>query len=135
MVNISSFSYLKMPPNFFQCRWFEGHDVDWIFQTPTMIVLLVNLFFLLRIMWVLITKLRSANTLETQQYHKAAKALLVLMPLLGITYVITLYGPTLNKTSTNVFECTRAVLLSTQVSLGLETMKLKERFTILIFVF
>ncbi|XP_018579874.1 diuretic hormone receptor-like, partial [Anoplophora glabripennis] len=98
------------------CQWFESHDIDWIFQTPTMIVLLVNSVFLLRIMWVLITKLRSANTLETQQYHKAAKALLVLMPLLGITYVITLYGPTLNMTSINVFECTRAVLLSTQVS-------------------
>ncbi|KAJ8986029.1 hypothetical protein NQ317_013914 [Molorchus minor] len=98
------------------CRWFESHLIDWIYQTPTMVVLLLNLMFLLCIMWVLITKLRSANTLETQQYHKAAKALLVLMPLLGITYVITIYAPTPDKASINIFECTRAVLLSTQVS-------------------
>ncbi|KAH0821838.1 hypothetical protein GEV33_000953 [Tenebrio molitor] len=65
-------------------------------------------------MWVLITKLRSANTVETQQYHKAAKALLVLMPLLGITYVITIYAPTPDKKSEIIFECIRAVLLSTQ---------------------
>nr|CAI5828377.1 unnamed protein product [Callosobruchus analis] len=67
-------------------------------------------------MWVLITKLRSANTLEAQQYHKAAKALLVLMPLLGITYVITIYAPAPDRSTVNVFECARAVLLSTQVS-------------------
>ncbi|KAG5885179.1 hypothetical protein JTB14_000942 [Gonioctena quinquepunctata] len=96
------------------CHWFESHPIDWIYQAPTMIVLLLNLIFLLCIMWVLITKLRSANTLETQQYHKAAKALLVLMPLLGITYVITIYAPTPDRASINVFECSRAVLLSTQ---------------------
>nr|XP_023011703.1 diuretic hormone receptor-like [Leptinotarsa decemlineata] len=96
------------------CHWFESHPIDWIYQTPTVIVLLLNLIFLVCIMWVLITKLRSANTLETQQYHKAAKALLVLMPLLGITYVITIYAPTPDRASINVFECTRAVLLSTQ---------------------
>lgn len=81
-----------------------------------MAVLLLNLVFLLAIMWVLITKLRSTNSVETQQYFKAAKALLVLMPLLGITYVITVYAPTPDIQSKNVFEYTRAVLLSTQVS-------------------
>ncbi|KAG5865866.1 hypothetical protein JTB14_004913 [Gonioctena quinquepunctata] len=96
------------------CRWFVYHPVDWIFQAPTVIVLLLNLVFLMCIMWVLITKLRSANTLETQQYHKAAKALLVLMPLLGVTYVITIYAPMPKKASINVFESARAVLISTQ---------------------
>lgn len=89
----------------------KAHPVDWIHQTPTVIVLLLNLVFLLAIMWVLITKLRSANSWETQQYRKAAKALLVLMPLLGVTYIITLYGPT-----NELFDYGRAVLLSTQVS-------------------
>jgi corticotropin releasing hormone receptor 1 len=96
------------------CTWFNSNYVDWIFQGPTVAVLLLNLAFLLAIMWVLITKLRSANTVETQQYHKAAKALLVLMPLLGITYVITIYAPTPDKKSEIIFECIRAVLLSTQ---------------------
>ncbi|CAG9813259.1 unnamed protein product [Phaedon cochleariae] len=99
---------------FLQCRWFSYHDIDWIFQVPTLVVLLLNFIFLISIMWVLITKLRSANTLETQQYHKAAKALLVLMPLLGIQYVIMVYAPKYKKSSIDVFELARAILISTQ---------------------
>lgn len=98
-----------------QCGWFEPHLVDWIFQAPQVAVLLLNLIFLVAIMWVLVTKLRSANTLETQQYHKAAKALLVLMPLLGVTYIITIWAPTPDADSKNIFERARAVLLSLQV--------------------
>lgn len=97
----------------------KPHSIDWIHQAPTIIVLLLNLAFLLAIMWVLITKLRSANTLETQQYRKAAKALLVLMPLLGVTYVLTIIGPTTDPPTSNVFDYIRAVLLSTQVSFSL----------------
>ncbi|XP_017772905.1 PREDICTED: diuretic hormone receptor-like, partial [Nicrophorus vespilloides] len=96
------------------CPWMRPHWVDWIHQSPTVLVLLLNLVFLASIMWVLITKLRSANTLETQQYRKAAKALLVLMPLLGITYVLTIAGPTSGDSSKMIFDYARAVLLSTQ---------------------
>lgn len=98
------------------CPWMKPHPIDWIHQTPVTIVLLLNLVFLLAILWVLITKLRSANTLETQQYRKAAKALLVLMPLLGITFVLTIAVPSNDELTRNIFEYIRAVLLSTQVS-------------------
>lgn len=64
---------------------------------------------------VLITKLRSANTLETRQYRKASKALLVLIPLLGITYLIVIYGPEEGGVGSHIFAVTRAILLSTQV--------------------
>lgn len=64
---------------------------------------------------VLITKLRSANTAETRQYRKASKALLVLLPLLGITYLVVLMGPA-DGWMRHIFDCFRAVLLSTQVS-------------------
>lgn len=63
---------------------------------------------------VLITKLRSANTLETRQYRKATKALLVLIPLLGITYLVVMAGPTTGVGS-YIFAVARAILLSTQV--------------------
>ncbi|CAH0555761.1 unnamed protein product [Brassicogethes aeneus] len=66
-------------------------SIGWV--TPILVVLALNMIFLIAIMWVLITKLRSANSIEAQQYHKASKALLVLMPLLGITYVIILWFP------------------------------------------
>lgn len=67
---------------------------------------------------VLITKLRSANTVETRQYHKAAKALLVLIPLLGISYLVFLYGPS-EGFFTHVFAYCRATLISTQVRHGI----------------
>lgn len=64
---------------------------------------------------VLITKLRSANTLETEQYRKATKALLVLIPLLGITNLLVLCGPNDDSWFAHAFDYTRALMLSTQV--------------------
>lgn len=63
----------------------------------------------------LITKLRSANTAETRQYRKASKALLVLIPLFGLTYLIVLYGPN-EGMGRKIFDIARAFLLSTQVA-------------------
>ncbi|KAL1465533.1 hypothetical protein WDU94_005091 [Cyamophila willieti] len=62
---------------------------------------------------VLITKLRSANTVETQQYRKATKALVVLIPLLGITYILVIWAPT-EGPYVNLYAHLRAILLSTQ---------------------
>ncbi|XP_050092491.1 diuretic hormone receptor isoform X8 [Anopheles aquasalis] len=96
-----------------ECSWMRESHIDWIIQGPTCAVLAINLIFLLRIMWVLITKLRSANTVETRQYRKASKALLVLIPLLGITYLIVIYGP-MEGVGSHIFATIRALLLSTQ---------------------
>ncbi|XP_075237568.1 diuretic hormone receptor-like [Lycorma delicatula] len=95
------------------CPWMTPHPYDWIYQGPAALILLVNFVFLTMIMWVLITKLRSANNVETQQYRKATKALLVLIPLLGITYILVIYGPT-EGVSANIYAYIRAILLSTQ---------------------
>uniref|UniRef100_T1IG66 G_PROTEIN_RECEP_F2_4 domain-containing protein n=1 Tax=Rhodnius prolixus TaxID=13249 RepID=T1IG66_RHOPR len=62
---------------------------------------------------VLITKLRSSNNAETQQYRKATKALLVLIPLLGVTYILFITGPTEGPYA-YLFSYIRAFLLSTQ---------------------
>ncbi|KAH8390923.1 hypothetical protein KR215_002034 [Drosophila sulfurigaster] len=96
-----------------ECSWMLESQIDWIFKGPTVFAILTNLVFLIRIMWVLITKLRSAHTLETRQYYKASKALLVLIPLFGITYLLVLTGPE-QGISRNLFEAMRAFLLSTQ---------------------
>lgn len=120
-----------------ECTWMRESNMDWIIQVPSCIVLIVNLTFLIRIMFVscrhrissvklfnfpsvtfhpfqvLITKLRSANTVETRQYRKASKALLVLIPLLGITYLIVIAGPDEGLES-HIFAVLRAFLLSIQ---------------------
>lgn len=96
------------------CQWIHEHAVDWIHKAPALAGLALNLFFLIRIMWVLITKLRSANTLETEQYRKATKALLVLIPLLGITNLLVLCGPSDDSWFAHAFNYIRALMLSTQ---------------------
>jgi len=63
---------------------------------------------------VLITKLRATNNAETQQYRKATKALLVLIPLLGITYILVIIGPA-EGVPAAIYDYVTAVLLSTQV--------------------
>lgn len=107
----------------------EESPVDWFYQGPVCAVLIINTIFLSRIMWVLITKLRSANTVETRQYRKASKALLVLKPLLGITYLLVLIGPD----GSSIFAIARALLLSTQVNNKKKTKKIfKPKFKFLI---
>lgn len=95
------------------CPWMTPHVYDWIYQAPACAVLALNFLFLVKIMWVLITKLRSANNVETQQYRKATKALVVLIPLLGITYIVILMGPT-EGIPANIYAYIRAGLISTQ---------------------
>ncbi|GFY47327.1 diuretic hormone receptor, partial [Trichonephila inaurata madagascariensis] len=64
-------------------------------------------------MWVLITKLRATNTVESEQYRKAAKALLVLIPLLGVTYILVIATPN-HRTGEVIFTFIQATLLSIQ---------------------
>lgn len=85
---------------------------DYVWSLWWNLKLLVCLFFTRP--QVLITKLRSANTAETKQYRKASKALLVLIPLFGLTYLIVLYGPA-EGIEKKIFDFARALLLSTQV--------------------
>lgn len=53
--------------------------------------------------------------METRQYRKASKALLVLIPLFGGTYLLVMTGPD-EGVSSRIFVIARAFLLSTQVS-------------------
>ncbi|GLH07589.1 Uncharacterized protein GBIM_13053 [Gryllus bimaculatus] len=106
------------------CPLMAPDHFDWIHEAPVITVLAMNLVFLVSIMWgqsswklmlsqVLITKLRSANTAETKQYRKATKALLVLFPLLGITYILMMQGP-MEGVAGDVFRNTRALLVGLQ---------------------
>ena len=88
-----------------QC-WFgkeAGDLVDYIYQGPVMLVLLINFVFLFNIVRILMTKLRASTTSETIQYRKAVKATLVLLPLLGITYMLFFVNPGEDDLSQIVF--------------------------------
>uniref|UniRef100_A0A8D1PV09 Corticotropin-releasing factor receptor 2 n=1 Tax=Sus scrofa TaxID=9823 RepID=A0A8D1PV09_PIG len=88
-----------------QC-WFgkePGDLVDYIYQGPIILVLLINFIFLFNIVRILMTKLRASTTSETIQYRKAVKATLVLLPLLGITYMLFFVSPGEDELSQIVF--------------------------------
>ena len=99
---------------------------------PVLLLLAANTLILISIFSVVVAKLRSRDQGEPTDHQnwKAAKALLVIIPLLGITYIITIVGKTNSShecpylivsgpTDTTslqyaIFEHIRAILLSTQ---------------------
>lgn len=78
-----------------------------------MLKLKLNIFFMGFIIYVLITKLRMSNSAESQQYRKAAKAMGVLIPLLGANYWFLIVPPE-EKTAKIIVVNIRAFLYSTQ---------------------
>ncbi|XP_047461761.1 calcitonin gene-related peptide type 1 receptor isoform X2 [Mugil cephalus] len=70
---------------------------------PIVAALLVNLFFLLNIIRVLVTKLRDTHRAESNMYMKAVRATLILVPLLGIQFVILPWRPE-NRLAGEVYE-------------------------------
>ncbi|CAM9270053.1 corticotropin-releasing factor receptor 1-like isoform X1 [Lethenteron reissneri] len=91
-----------------------GKHIDYIYQGPVILVLLINFAFLFNIVRILMTKLRASTTSETIQYRKAVKATLVLLPLLGITYMLFFVNPGEDDTSLIVFIYFNSILQSLQ---------------------
>lgn len=60
---------------------------------PPSVLPQVNLFFLLNIVRVLITKLKVTHQAESHLYMKAVRATLILVPLLGIQFVLLPWRP------------------------------------------
>ncbi|XP_059499395.1 calcitonin receptor-like isoform X3 [Stegostoma tigrinum] len=70
------------------CWISSGTHLLYIIHGPICAALLVNLFFLLNIVRVLITKLRVTHQAQSKAYMKVVRATLILVPLLGIQYVL-----------------------------------------------
>lgn len=80
---------------------------------PIVAALLVNLFFLLNIIRVLVTKLRNTHRAESNMYMKAVRATLILVPLLGIQFVILPWRPE-NRMAGEVYDYIMLVLMHYQ---------------------
>ena len=65
----------------------------------------------------MVSKLHSKTAIDLDRRHyRAAKALVIIMPVLGLTYLLTLLGPSARDrpTAYKVFQAIRAALLSSQ---------------------
>ncbi|XP_018587356.1 calcitonin gene-related peptide type 1 receptor [Scleropages formosus] len=85
----------------------------YIIHGPILAALLVNLFFLLNIVRVLVTKLRDTHRAESNMYMKAVRATLILVPLLGIQFVIIPWRPE-NRLAGEVFDYLMHILMHYQ---------------------
>ncbi|XP_042895895.1 calcitonin receptor isoform X1 [Parasteatoda tepidariorum] len=66
---------------------------EWILLTPKLIALVVNFGFLVHIVQIIITKLRSSKVDEPAQFRRAVKATMVLIPLFGLHFLFLSYHP------------------------------------------
>uniref|UniRef100_A0A7N8XIS5 Calcitonin gene-related peptide type 1 receptor n=1 Tax=Mastacembelus armatus TaxID=205130 RepID=A0A7N8XIS5_9TELE len=86
----------------------------YIIHGPICAALLVNLFFLLNIVRVLITKLKVTHQAESSLYMKAVRATLILVPLLGIQFVLLPYKPA-GRVSSEIYDYIMNILMHYQV--------------------
>ncbi|KAG5264745.1 hypothetical protein AALO_G00257580 [Alosa alosa] len=85
----------------------------YVVHGPIVAALLVNLFFLLNIVRVLVTKLRNTHRAESNMYMKAVRATLILVPLLGIQFVILLWRPE-NRLAGEIYDVVINMLMHNQ---------------------
>lgn len=62
----------------------------------------------------LVTKIRALNDTNVEQYKKAARATLILIPLLGLHYFIIPFRPKSGSPLLHVYLFTGAIITSTQ---------------------
>lgn len=100
------------------CPFVKESDTDfYAYKLPVFILLLANTVFLLWIMLIVVSKLHFQTAMDFDRRHyRAAKALVVVIPVLGFTYILTLLGPSASDTpiAYTIFQAVRAALLSTQ---------------------
>ncbi|XP_068091105.1 calcitonin gene-related peptide type 1 receptor [Hyperolius riggenbachi] len=85
----------------------------YIIHGPICAALLVNLFFLLNIVRVLITKLKVTHQAESNLYMKAVRATLILVPLLGIQFVLLPWRPE-GRIAEEVYDYVMHILMNYQ---------------------
>ncbi|XP_077559315.1 corticotropin-releasing factor receptor 2-like [Haemaphysalis longicornis] len=94
MVFIVTWAYL-MEQELRSACW-EGYGASryvWLLIGPRLVALLVNFVFLVNIIRILLTRVKSAVSAETTQFRKAIKATVLLFPLLGITHLLFCINP------------------------------------------
>ncbi|XP_033104152.1 calcitonin receptor-like isoform X2 [Anneissia japonica] len=83
-----TFLYDKISASDNNVCWTNPSSLDWILAVPIIAVLVVNFLMLLNILRVLVSKLQHTHNSANSSYRRAARATLILVPLLGLHYII-----------------------------------------------
>ncbi|XP_059085295.1 calcitonin gene-related peptide type 1 receptor-like isoform X2 [Tigriopus californicus] len=70
-----------------------GGLVEWIYMTPGLLCILANMVYFINIFRILVTKLQAPHANEPAHFRKAVHATVVLLPLFGLHWLLTLYRP------------------------------------------
>jgi len=99
------------------CPIYKEDNIDlYSYDLLVLGLLIVNSFFLFWIMGIVLSKLRSQTAMDHDRRHlKAAKALVIVIPLFGFTYILTFIGPDEREfpLGYTIFQSFRAIFLST----------------------
>lgn len=111
---IIAWALVKAKSNNTTCWLLGDANIDYIYVVPIFVALVINVVFLAIIVWILVTKLRASNSSQNSlyNYRKAAKATLILFPLLGSTYLLFFYLP--EESNLGYLAYVNALLQSTQ---------------------
>lgn len=93
IIPVSAYAILRATLENEKCWAFPVERYEWIMNVPNLLSLIVNLFFLCNIIRILVTKLRATHANEPNQYRKAVRATLVLVPLFGLHFCLVIYRP------------------------------------------
>ncbi|XP_067136193.1 calcitonin gene-related peptide type 1 receptor-like isoform X1 [Centruroides vittatus] len=94
--------------------WIEESIYLWILSGPVCASMLLNLIFLINIIRVLLSKLHSVNSPANNQTRKAVRATVILIPLLGLHYLLTPFRPVQGSSGEVVYEVISATVTSSQ---------------------
>lgn len=95
--------------------WMEESVYIWLLTIPVCISMVTNFIFLVHIVYILVRKLReSPGTEEHGHLWRAVRATLILIPLLGLNYMLAPFRPAPGATGENVYQIMSAVTTSVQ---------------------
>lgn len=94
--------------------WIKESNLQWIVSGVIVFTLVTNLVFLFNIIRVLVTKLRAVNSPDTIQAKKAVRATVILIPLLGVQFVLFPMKPPDGTLLIEIYFMTIALVTSLQ---------------------
>ncbi|ELT89684.1 hypothetical protein CAPTEDRAFT_221530 [Capitella teleta] len=103
-----------LSPDEAKACWLHESTLQWIVAGPIVLTIVINFIFLCNIVRVLVTKLRSVNSPDTNGYRKAVRATLILIPLLGLQFILFPLRPEENTTWDEIYMLVSAVVTSCQ---------------------
>ncbi|CAG5127572.1 unnamed protein product, partial [Candidula unifasciata] len=115
IIPLTIYSIIRSTYSQFNQRcWIKSADAyEWILRAPSLSALVANVFFLLRIVFIMVRQLEPHPN-EPSNFRRAVKAVVVLVPLFGLQFFLFVYQPEDGSVFTETLELLRKMCSSLQ---------------------